>query len=119
MDSYFAFSISNVIVSTDFVKNCPKKHIKTESFTIGGWSWLIELLAGYSVALDHGILSTKEYTVVTGAPRHEANGSVIIATSLKTSSLEGKLQVNIILMGEQTGSYFGNSIAVVDLNNDG
>ncbi|KAA0705593.1 Integrin alpha-3 CD49 antigen-like family member C [Triplophysa tibetana] len=74
---------------------------------------------GYSVALDHGILSTKEYTVVTGAPRHEANGSVIIATSLKTSGSEGKLQVNIILMGEQTGSYFGNSIAVVDLNNDG
>ncbi|XP_057202203.1 integrin alpha-3 isoform X2 [Triplophysa rosa] len=74
---------------------------------------------GYSVAVDHGILSTKEYTVVTGAPRYEANGSVIIATSLKTSSMQGKLQVNNILMGEQTGSYFGNSIALVDLNNDG
>nr|XP_055049279.1 integrin alpha-3 isoform X2 [Misgurnus anguillicaudatus]XP_055049282.1 integrin alpha-3 isoform X2 [Misgurnus anguillicaudatus] len=72
---------------------------------------------GYSVATDQGILSKEKYTVVTGAPRDKAKGSVMMAES-QTSTIGGNLILQSTLKGEQVGSYFGNSIAIVDLNND-
>ncbi|KAI5627407.1 integrin alpha-3 precursor, partial [Silurus asotus] len=68
---------------------------------------------GYSVTEDIKLLSRKEYTVVTGAPRDDSKGSVTLA-------VKGALTLNpvIVIPGEQVGSYFGSSIAVTDLNND-
>ncbi|XP_048869766.1 integrin alpha-3b isoform X1 [Brienomyrus brachyistius] len=68
---------------------------------------------GYSVLEGQKVLSKNIYTVVTGAPRYEHKGSVFLV-----SSDNNKLTVKHVLHGEQVGSYFGNSIAVADLNND-
>lgn len=59
------------------------------------------------------LLSRKEYTVVTGAPRDDSRGSVTLAVKRSL-----KLEPVIVIPGEQVGSYFGSSIAVADLNND-
>ncbi|KAK7167892.1 hypothetical protein R3I94_002072 [Phoxinus phoxinus] len=71
---------------------------------------------GYSIAVDRDVLSKDKDTVVTGAPRDEARGSVMMAEFFDNVD-NGKVKISI--MGEQVGSYFGNSVAVVDLNNDG
>ncbi|XP_053707542.1 integrin alpha-3-like [Synchiropus splendidus] len=72
---------------------------------------------GYSVSQAQGLLSQEEVTVVAGAPRdsrEDARGSVLLAVR------EGNaLAVRQTLRGEQTGSYFGNAVATVDLDNDG
>ncbi|KAK2820761.1 hypothetical protein Q5P01_023720 [Channa striata] len=68
---------------------------------------------GYSVLEEMKLLYRDEYTVVTGSPRDESKGSVLLANKVKSNI---KSVVNI--PGEQVGSYFGNSLAVTDLNND-
>ncbi|TSK14532.1 Integrin alpha-3 [Bagarius yarrelli] len=68
---------------------------------------------GYSVTEDMKLLSRKEYTVVTGAPRDDSKGSVTLAVKGQAN-----LEPAVVLPGQQVGSYFGSSIAVTDLNND-
>lgn len=51
--------------------------------------------------------------MVTGSPRDGFKGSVVLAR--KT---DAGLETVHIIPGEQLGSYFGNSLAVADLNND-
>lgn len=68
---------------------------------------------GYSVLEEQKLLSLDDYTVVTGAPRYEAKGSVMFGRKAVTN-----IELVQILPGEQVGSYFGNSLAVTDLNND-
>uniref|UniRef100_A0A672IUD5 Integrin alpha-3-like n=1 Tax=Salarias fasciatus TaxID=181472 RepID=A0A672IUD5_SALFA len=67
---------------------------------------------GYSVLEEKKVLSRDEYTVVTGSPRNESKGAVVLGT---TSTEIEPVQ---IIPGEQVGSYFGNSLAIADLNND-
>lgn len=69
------------------------------------------------MVVDQDVLSKDRDTVVTGAPRDEAKGSVMMAVF--NNRVSDKVTIKGIIMGEQVGSYFGNSIAVVDLNNDG
>ncbi|XP_076739643.1 integrin alpha-3 [Maylandia zebra] len=72
---------------------------------------------GYSVAQAPRLLSEDDETIVTGAPRdrmEDAHGSVLLA--VKRSD---KLMIRQKLRGQQMGSYFGNALAVTDLNNDG
>lgn len=69
--------------------------------------------AGYSVLEEKKLLSRDDYTVVTGSPRDESKGSVMLGT--KT---EKNIKPTLIIPGEQVGSYFGNSLAATDLNND-
>lgn len=68
---------------------------------------------GYSVLEEKNLRSRDHYTVLTGAPRDQAKGSVIFGR--KAGTIIG---LDFILPGEQVGSYFGNSLAVADLNND-
>uniref|UniRef100_A0A8K9UT34 Integrin, alpha 3b n=1 Tax=Oncorhynchus mykiss TaxID=8022 RepID=A0A8K9UT34_ONCMY len=68
---------------------------------------------GYSVNEDKKLLSQDDFTVVTGSPRDESKGSVMLA---KKGNIA--LVTMFIIPGEQVGSYFGNSLAVTDLNND-
>ncbi|XP_030219450.1 integrin alpha-3 [Gadus morhua] len=69
---------------------------------------------GYSVALATHLLSKEAVTIVTGAPRDDFRGSVFLADRRNRI-----LVVNQSLHGEQMGSYYGNALAVTDLNNDG
>ncbi|XP_061611298.1 integrin alpha-3b [Phyllopteryx taeniolatus] len=68
---------------------------------------------GYSVLEEKGLLSIDKYTVVTGAPRYESKGSVVLAVKS-----DNNIEPVLIIPGEQVGSYFGSSLAVTDLNND-
>ncbi|XP_032358038.1 integrin alpha-3b [Etheostoma spectabile] len=68
---------------------------------------------GYSVVEERKLLSHNDYTVVTGSPREESKGSVILG-----SKTDKNIELVLTLPGEQVGSYFGNSLAVTDLNND-
>ena len=65
------------------------------------------------MAKDRGVLHNSEETVVSGAPRNESRGSVSLAKQVSSELLTQQF-----LMGKQVGSYFGNSIAIADLNND-
>ena len=69
--------------------------------------------AGYSVVEERKLLSHDDYTVVTGSPRDDSKGSVIFG-----SKTDKNIKLVLTLPGEQVGSYFGNSLAVADLNND-
>ncbi|KAM4691930.1 integrin alpha-3 [Rhinophrynus dorsalis] len=69
---------------------------------------------GYSVQIDTKVLQEKQVTVVSGAPRWGHKGAVYLL-EVKGDTME----VKKILHGHQVGSYFGSSIALVDLNNDG
>lgn len=68
---------------------------------------------GYSVLEEKKLLSRDDYTVVTGSPRDESKGSVMLG--MKT---EKEIEEKGIIRGQQVGSYFGSSLAVTDLNND-
>ncbi|KAG7256125.1 hypothetical protein CRUP_019979, partial [Coryphaenoides rupestris] len=73
-----------------------------------------DLTAGYSVLEERHLLSHGNYTVVTGSPRDESKGSV-------TLGRKDSITITPVLLipGKQVGSYFGSSLAAVDLNNDG
>lgn len=62
---------------------------------------------------DMKLLNRSEYTVVTGAPRDNFKGSVILA-----EKHDLVLNPLMTIPGEQIGSYFGSCLAVTDLNND-
>ncbi|CAL8300753.1 unnamed protein product [Lota lota] len=67
---------------------------------------------GYSVLQDKKLLSRGSYTLVTGSPRDESKGSVTLA------SKDSNIVPVLVIPGKQLGSYFGNSLAIADLNND-
>lgn len=71
---------------------------------------------GYSVLQEKNLLSRDNYTVVSGAPRDKAKGSVLFG--IKSGVTEVVIEQVLVIRGEQVGSYFGNSLAVTDLNND-
>ncbi|XP_077062271.1 integrin alpha-3b [Siphateles boraxobius] len=73
----------------------------------------LNIYIGYSVLEDIKLLNRSEYTVVTGAPRDNFKGSVILAE--KQDLILNPLMT---IPGEQIGSYFGSCLAVTDLNND-
>uniref|UniRef100_A0A672R5F3 Integrin alpha-3-like n=1 Tax=Sinocyclocheilus grahami TaxID=75366 RepID=A0A672R5F3_SINGR len=73
----------------------------------------LNIYIGYSVLEDIKLLDRSKYTVVTGAPRDNFKGSVILAEK------QGLLLNPVMTIpGEQLGSYFGGCLAVTDLNND-
>lgn len=73
----------------------------------------VPLSTGYSVLEEKKVWSRDDYTVLTGSPRHESKGAVMFGTKK-----DRHIALDFFIPGEQVGSYFGNSLAVTDLNND-
>ncbi|KAM3846131.1 integrin alpha-7 isoform 2-T2 [Vipera latastei] len=70
---------------------------------------------GFSVDSGVGITRKNELSFVTGAPRANHIGSVVILHQDNVN----RLVPEVILSGEKLASSFGYSLAVVDLNHDG
>ncbi|KAK3520815.1 hypothetical protein QTP70_032382 [Hemibagrus guttatus] len=105
-NSYVVYRNPNDIFDTEIIK---LQNINTGNIYIG-----------YSVGKENGILSKDEDTVVAGAPRYNSKGSVVLMKVIRTDGGSRELkELNATLQGEQVGSYFGNSIAIIDINNDG
>ncbi|CAG04405.1 unnamed protein product, partial [Tetraodon nigroviridis] len=90
----------------------------------GSYTWQGEVLlsghhadvpssTGYSVLEEKKLRSRDSYTVLTGSPRDESKGAVVFG-----KKTEKNIVLDFVIPGEQVGSYFGNSLAVTDLNND-
>ncbi|KAK0133051.1 Integrin alpha-3 [Merluccius polli] len=68
---------------------------------------------GYSVLEEKKLLSHENYTVVTGSPRNKTKGSVTLGRKENSNIVPV-----LVIPGDQVGSYFGNSLAITDLNSD-
>lgn len=73
----------------------------------------VPLSTGYSVLEEKKLSSRDNYTVLTGSPRHESKGAVMFG-----KKEDWHIALDFLIPGEQVGSYFGNCLAVTDLNND-
>ncbi|XP_059812581.1 integrin alpha-3-like [Hypanus sabinus] len=69
---------------------------------------------GYSVTSGKQITHTDNFSYVAGGPRHNHTGAVFVLEQGKTDDL----YIKHIIAGHQTGSYFGSSVAVADLDNN-
>ncbi|XP_033927543.1 integrin alpha-7 isoform X2 [Melopsittacus undulatus] len=70
---------------------------------------------GFSVASGAGLTRQRELSFVTGAPRANHTGAVVI---LRRDSAH-RLVPEAVVPGQQLSSAFGHSVAVLDLNSDG
>lgn len=71
--------------------------------------------AGFSVDSGAGLTRRRELSFVTGAPRANHTGAVVI---LRRDSAN-RLVPEAVLPGQQLTSAFGYAVAVLDLNSDG
>ncbi|KAM9514617.1 integrin alpha-7 isoform 4-T4 [Guaruba guarouba] len=76
----------------------------------GTYNW-----KGFSVASGAGLTRRREMSFVTGAPRANHTGAVVI---LRRDS-GNRLVPEAVVPGPQLSSAFGHSVAVLDLNSDG
>ncbi|XP_050824939.1 integrin alpha-6 isoform X1 [Gopherus flavomarginatus] len=72
---------------------------------------------GFSLDTGKGIVSQEETTFVSGAPRANHSGAVVLLK--KDTEVPRALSLVHIFEGEGLASSFGYDVAVVDLNNDG
>ncbi|KAM6268921.1 integrin alpha-6 [Porphyrio hochstetteri] len=70
---------------------------------------------GFSLDSGKGIVSQDEMTFVSGAPRANHSGAVVL---LKKEKNQRALSLEHMFEGEGLASSFGYDVAVVDLNND-
>ncbi|XP_026708187.1 integrin alpha-6 isoform X2 [Athene cunicularia] len=77
----------------------------------GTYNW-----KGFSLDSGKGIVSQNEMTFVSGAPRANHSGAVVL---LKKEKNQRALSLEHMFEGEGLASSFGYDVAVVDLNNDG
>uniref|UniRef100_A0A8B9MVM9 Integrin subunit alpha 6 n=1 Tax=Accipiter nisus TaxID=211598 RepID=A0A8B9MVM9_9AVES len=77
----------------------------------GTYNW-----KGFSLDSGKGIVSQDEMTFVSGAPRANHSGAVVL---LKKEKNQRALSLEHMFEGEGLASSFGYDVAVVDLNNDG
>nr|XP_045002912.1 integrin alpha-6 isoform X5 [Jaculus jaculus] len=77
----------------------------------GTYNW-----KGFSLDSGKGIVSKDEITFVSGAPRANHSGAVVL---LKRDMKSAHLLPEYIFDGEGLASSFGYDVAVVDLNKDG
>ncbi|XP_069472321.1 integrin alpha-6 isoform X1 [Ambystoma mexicanum] len=72
---------------------------------------------GFSLDTGKGITSQNEMTFVSGAPRSNHSGAVVLFK--KDTATHRSLSAEHIFEGEGLASSFGYDVAVVDLNSDG
>ncbi|XP_072274437.1 integrin alpha-6 isoform X1 [Pyxicephalus adspersus] len=72
---------------------------------------------GFSLDSGKGITNQNEVTFVSGAPRANHRGAVVLLNKYPPN--ERMLSPEFIFQGEGLASSFGYDVAVVDLNNDG
>ncbi|XP_074856898.1 integrin alpha-6 isoform X2 [Carettochelys insculpta] len=72
---------------------------------------------GFSLDSGKGIISQEETTFVSGAPRANHSGAVVLLK--RDLQIQRALSLVHIFEGEGLASSFGYDVAVVDLNNDG
>ncbi|XP_051479112.1 integrin alpha-6 isoform X5 [Apus apus] len=77
----------------------------------GTYNW-----KGFSLDSGKGIVSQDEMTFVSGAPRANHSGAVVL---LKKEKNQRALSLEHMFEGEGLASSFGYDVAVVDLNKDG
>ncbi|XP_058676354.1 integrin alpha-3 isoform X1 [Ammospiza nelsoni] len=70
---------------------------------------------GYTAEVGSAVLQRDAVTLVTGAPRYQHTGAVL----LLSLGARQALNQSLLLPGPQVGSYFGSALALADLNNDG
>ncbi|XP_048416325.1 integrin alpha-3b isoform X2 [Stegostoma tigrinum] len=69
---------------------------------------------GYSLTAGQRVTHPKQFSYVAGGPRHNHTGAVFVLRQ----STDDELAIEHTIMGSQTGSYFGSSVAIADLDND-
>ncbi|XP_062893380.1 integrin alpha-3-like isoform X1 [Mobula hypostoma] len=69
---------------------------------------------GYAVTSGKQITHTDNFSYVAGGPRYNHTGAVFVLEQGKTDNL----YIKHTITGHQTGSYFGSSVAVADLDNN-
>lgn len=74
---------------------------------------------GYSLAIGRFFNDRKVEYAVLGAPRVAFVGSVAFLRLNRKPVENSPEEPRLILSGIQSGEYFGSSLLVVDLNNDG
>ncbi|XP_048339879.1 integrin alpha-6 isoform X2 [Sphaerodactylus townsendi] len=72
---------------------------------------------GFSLDSGKGIISKEDMTFVSGAPRANHSGAVVLLK--KDRNTPSALTLEHMFEGEGLASSFGYDVAVVDLNNDG
>lgn len=73
--------------------------------------------SGFSLDSGHRITSGRDLTVVSGAPRANHSGAVLLLK--KGADTSSQLLIEHTLYGPGLASSFGYDVAVVDLNADG
>ncbi|XP_078280460.1 integrin alpha-3b isoform X2 [Rhinoraja longicauda] len=69
---------------------------------------------GYALTSGKRITHKDDFSYIAGGPRYNHTGAVFVLEKGITDELE----IKHIITGHQTGSYFGSSVAVADLNRD-
>uniref|UniRef100_UPI00398E9A25 integrin alpha-3b n=1 Tax=Pristiophorus japonicus TaxID=55135 RepID=UPI00398E9A25 len=69
---------------------------------------------GYSLTAGKKITHKEDFSYVAGGPRYNHTGAVFLLGQGKANDLT----IEHTIAGSQTGSYFGSSVAVADLDND-
>ncbi|XP_078385758.1 integrin alpha-3b [Cetorhinus maximus] len=69
---------------------------------------------GYALTSGKRITHEEQFSYVAGGPRHNHTGAVFLLGISSTDDLS----ITHTIMGSQTGSYFGSSVVVADLDNN-
>uniref|UniRef100_A0A8C7QFQ6 Integrin subunit alpha 6 n=1 Tax=Oncorhynchus mykiss TaxID=8022 RepID=A0A8C7QFQ6_ONCMY len=81
------------------------------------YKFLLFHVAGFSIDSGHSITKGRGLTIVSGAPRANHCGAVVLLR--KENEASARLSPEYILEGPGLASSFGYDVAVVDLNGDG
>lgn len=90
---------------------------QTVLFSLSSEKYFVLLSQGFSLDSGHSITEKGKLTVVSGAPRANHSGAVILLR--KEGEVSTMLSPEHIFEGPGLASSFGYDVSVVDLNGDG
>ncbi|KAJ7345640.1 hypothetical protein JRQ81_001590 [Phrynocephalus forsythii] len=109
----FMTSISYANPDQFVYKTLPPNNVRADPST----DVMMNSYLGFSLDSGKGIVSQENITFVSGAPRANHSGAVVLLE--KDSNLQRTLSLVHMFEGEGLASSFGYDVAVVDLNRDG